>query len=59
MTSDIDHSSEHDRYRPLSGRELLGIVAFWTFMALLAAANEVVDPRAADAAGWSGFGKPV
>jgi signal transduction histidine kinase len=59
MTSDIDHSSEHDRYRPLSGRELLGIFAFWTFMALLAAANEVVDPRAADAAGWSGFGKPV
>jgi len=59
MRSDIDHSSDHDGYRPLGGRELLGIFAFWTFMALLAAANEVVDPRGAGAEGWSGFGKPV
>ncbi len=37
-------SSAQDRY-PLRPVELLAIFAFWTFMAVLSAANQLLDPR--------------
>ena len=39
--------------RPLGRGELLAILGFWTFMALLGAANEVVDPDSGPAR-WAG-----
>jgi signal transduction histidine kinase len=40
------HSNGRVDYIPLRRSELLGIFAFWTFLALLTAANALLDPRA-------------
>ena len=45
-------------FRPLGRAELLGIFGFWTFIALLASANQVVDPRGSGT-GWAGAGDPI
>jgi signal transduction histidine kinase len=47
MADTVDRvSHSHSAYVPLRRAELLVIVAFWTFLALLSAANAVLDPRA-------------
>jgi signal transduction histidine kinase len=42
-------SAETPRLRSLRPGELLGIAAFWAFLAILTAAGRVLDPRAIDA----------
>jgi two-component system LytT family sensor kinase len=39
-------AAPHSDYVPLRRSELLVVFAFWTFLALLSAANAVLDPRA-------------
>src|SRR5918998_6762457 len=42
---DTPSSSDRVDHIPLRRSELLGIFAFWTFLALLTAANGLLDPR--------------
>jgi signal transduction histidine kinase len=47
MSDTVDRAApSRSDYVPLRRPELLVIVAFWTFLALLSAANAVLDPRA-------------
>ena len=47
MASVLDDrsSSAHGEPTPLRRAELIAIVAFWTFLAALTAANAMLDPR--------------
>jgi signal transduction histidine kinase len=45
VTEHTTHSNGGVDYIPLRRSELLGIFAFWTFLALLTAANGLLDPR--------------
>lgn len=64
MTAPLDpepragDTADGSRFVPLGRRELLAIIGFWTFMALLSAANQVVDPRGVSAR-WAGVGEPI
>ena len=44
-TDPTDPEADGHRFRSLNGRELLAIVGFWTFIALLSSANHILDPR--------------